>query len=195
MSISVLEVKLFSAECIANTCSLWEFGGSWILNFRKRVLFYYIRFPFLFLLCCCHAFHLRFWSILSQEIQRGGVRCCKGPLEVWGWKPVIIKACQSPKYQNPQLFAAPFQGWIILAEEHILLPPFCLWECFATLRVFSSSADWNKTWEQTWSFYILGYLEVNTVIKANSYPITFTHAFIWQYYRWLIIILLDSFSV
>lgn len=41
MSISFFEVnmlKLFSAEYIENICALWEFGGSWILNFRKKVL-------------------------------------------------------------------------------------------------------------------------------------------------------------
>lgn len=134
MIISVLEAKLFSAEYIANACSLWEFGGSWIFNFCKRVLFYHIEFPFLFIVCYCHAFHLRFWSILSQEIQRHSVRCCEGPLQVWGWKPAMTKACQSLKYQNPPLFATPFQGWIILAEQ-IPLPPFCLWEWFATLGV------------------------------------------------------------
>lgn len=31
-------LKLFSAEYIENTYFLWEFGGSWILNFCKRVL-------------------------------------------------------------------------------------------------------------------------------------------------------------
>lgn len=44
-------------------------------------------------------------------------------------------------------------------------------------------------------FYILSCLELNAVIKTNSYSLTFIHSFIRQYYRPLIIILLDAFFI
>lgn len=118
--------KLFSAEYIENVCSLWEFGGSWILNSCERVLSYHIGFPFPFLVCYQpHAVPWSFWSLSSEAIQREGVRCCEGPSEVWGWKPATIKACRSPnKYQNRQLCATPLQMWVMPAEEQTPLSLF-----------------------------------------------------------------------
>lgn len=67
-------LKLFSAEYIENICSLWEFGGSWILNFCKRVL---------------SISSMLLPSRLSLEVLvdpkiSDSAWCCEGPLEVCG---------------------------------------------------------------------------------------------------------------